>query len=340
MVTGHSRPWTLVLAGLATFAAGLLAGGTAVWLYDRQSEGSPLSAIVQRESRQGGFQLINPLLECDVPVEMAELHPFEDEVAELIDRLVKSDRAESVAVYFRDLNNGPWFGIGEREPFIPASLLKLPVLIAYLKIAEHDPSILTRRYTMTEAALHTPVHDIPASPKLVVGQSYRVDDLLRQMIVFSDNGAANLLIRDRREHFERPFLDLRIPLPRNDRVEDFMDVKTYASFFRILYNASYLSDEMSEAALRLLSQSEFRHGLTQGVPAGVTVAHKYGEWVIPRPAPQEPLVQFHDCGIVYYPQRPYLLCVMSRGDDVAELIGSIRDISKLVYTAVDGQHRQ
>ena len=330
----------LVVAGVATFVTGLLAGGSSMWLYHRRINGSPTPANDQRETRQGGFRLINPLLECDAGIEREELLLFDTAVEEFIGNLIKTGKVESVSVYFRDLNNGPWFGINEREPFAPASLLKLPVLIAYLKLAEHDPSILNQSYTMTAAALRGPAHDIPNPRNLVIGRSYRVDELLRQMVTQSDNQAANLLIRDSRTHFERPFIDLKIPLPGNSKSEDYMDVKTYSSFSRILFNASYLSDEMSEAALQLLTQSEFRHGLVEGVPAGVQVAHKYGEWMVPRPAPAKPLVQFHDCGIVYYPQRPYLLCVMTRGDDIAELIGSIRDISRLVYDAVDVQRTQ
>jgi len=44
--------------------------------------------------------------------------------------------------------------------------------------------------------------------------------------------------------------------------------------------------------------------------------------------------QLHDCGIVYCPRRPYLLCVMTRGDDFQELTGTIRDLSRLVYSDV------
>jgi beta-lactamase class A len=327
----------LFVAGAAAFVAGLLAGGSAMWLYSRGLEGEPPPATAVREARQGGFRLINPLLECDVGIEQKELQRFEDEVEELVGNLIETGKADSVSVYFRDLNNGPWFGINERERFSPASLLKLPVLIAYLKLAEFDPSILTQSYTMTAEALRGPADPIPPSRKLVVGRSYQVEELLRQMIVLSDNQALFLLVRNPQLHFERPFIDLKIPVPSNVDAEDFMDIKTYASFFRILYNASYLSNELSEAALKLLSQSEFKQGLAAGVPAGVPVAHKYGERVISRPAPEGPLIQLHDCGIVYYPQRPYLLCVMTRGDDVAELAGSIRDISRLVYGAVDLQ---
>jgi hypothetical protein len=41
--------------------------------------------------------------------------------------------------------------------------------------------------------------------------------------------------------------------------------------------------------------------------------------------------QLHDCGIVYFPDNPYIICVMTRGDDVNELAPVVAHISKMVY---------
>jgi len=42
-------------------------------------------------------------------------------------------------------------------------------------------------------------------------------------------------------------------------------------------------------------------------------------------------VQLHDCGIVYYPQRPYVICVMTKGRDLDVLKNVIKGISEIVY---------
>jgi hypothetical protein len=47
--------------------------------------------------------------------------------------------------------------------------------------------------------------------------------------------------------------------------------------------------------------------------------------------------QLHDCGIVYYPHKPYLLCVMTRGKSSDDNSKMIAEISKLVYREVDTQ---
>ena len=50
--------------------------------------------------------------------------------------------------------------------------------------------------------------------------------------------------------------------------------------------------------------------------------------------------QLHDCGIVYYPKHPYLLCVMTRGDSFEYLDDTIRDISHLVYQEVNEHYQE
>lgn len=56
-----------------------------------------------------------------------------------------------------------------------------------------------------------------------------------------------------------------------------LSVKDYASFFRILYNSSYLTKEHSEEILEFLAKAEYVNGLVAGVPSNITVAHKFGE---------------------------------------------------------------
>jgi len=110
-----------------------------------------------------------------------------------------------------------------------------------------------------------------------------------------------------------------------------MSVKDYSSFFRILYNASYLSKEMSSKALKLLTQVNFNKGLVAGLPKGVKIAHKFGE----RGYALNDIKQLHDCGIVYHPRKTYLICVMTKGNKIEDLEYIIQKISKFIYQTVD-----
>ena len=289
-----------------------------------------------REIRQSGFKYINPLLECEIETkEVGSLGLLKKKVAEFIDQKSGDNIIISASVYFRDLNNGPWFGLNEKEGFSPASLLKVPILITYFSAAEKDSQLLDKKIIFTgKLTEDIAVPDIDSGDEMVVGQSYSVRELMRRMIVFSDNDAKNLLLLNLdAKIFDQCYRDLGITIPDVRTPEDFMSVKDYASFFRMLFNASYLNRGFSNAALEILTEVEFKDGLMSGVDKNVEVAHKFGERV--NMINGREVKQLHDCGIVYYPGHPYLICVMTRGQNFGEMAEVIKDISRIVYDEVE-----
>jgi len=176
--------------------------------------------------------------------------------------------------------------------------------------------------------------NVQPSIPLLPNQSYSYQELIERMIAYSDNNATILLSKGIQEDvFLRPYEDLGIAPPLLQNGEYYLRVKDYATFFRVLFNASYLSREYSEKALGVLLKSEYQQGLVAGIPADIRVAHKFGERIWEDTNEH----QLHDCGIVYYPNRPYLLCVMTRGKDFTPLGEVIADISSLVYKEVQTQ---
>jgi hypothetical protein len=112
-------------------------------------------------------------------------------------------------------------------------------------------------------------------------------------------------------------------------------VKEYASFFRVLYNASYLSDINSSYLLNILTNSVMNAGIRSPLPRDVLVANKFWERRIPNPDWITYTSQFHDCGIVYYEPYPYIICVMTKGDDnIKRLEGIVSDTSKIVFEEI------
>jgi len=88
-----------------------------------------------------------------------------------------------------------------------------------------------------------------------------------------------------------------------------------------------------EKALDLLSQVEFKQGLNKNIPQNIEVAHKFGERQL-----QDKSVQLHDCGIVYYPNHPYLLCIMTRGTNYNSLSNVIGQISGSIYSDINTRY--
>lgn len=282
------------------------------------------------EVRLGGYKFINPLLECDKfsPSTTKDFASLKKELTSYTDKAISEGQVTHVSVYYRDLNNGPWFGINEQQYFTPASLLKVPMLIAVFKKADEDPFFLKKK------VLYDKVREVTLDPNIVgdslirIGSEYTVEQLCYYMIVKSDNNAKELLLELLgNDYFGQVMLDLGVNLKTRDLNVDFITIKEYSSFFRILYNASYIKRDLSEKALELLSKVSFDKGLTARLPKNIPVAHKFGE----RSFNNNSLRQFHECGIIYPPGKPYLLCVMTRGSQFDNLISVIADISEIVY---------
>lgn len=232
-----------------------------------------------------------------------------------------------MAVYYRDLNNGPWFGISENTDFAPSSLLKVPVMMAYFREAESNPAILEQKIKYsTQIAGVIPQNFEPKSP-IVLGKTYTAEELIERMIIGSDNAALGLLENniDGRK-IDQVTLDLGITTATDATPTDFMNVQEYATLFRVLYYSTYLNRDYSEKALELLAQAEFKQGLVDILPNNIQVAHKFGEREL-----GNGIHQLHDCGIIYYSNRPYLLCVMTKGPNFNDLAKTIQQISDKIY---------
>ena len=282
--------------------------------------------------REGGYQLINPLLECEFSqaLENKNLVNLKSGTNDLIKKILKDGQASHFSVYYRDLNNGPWFGINEQENFRPASLLKVPIMIAYLKKAESDPEVLAQ--TIVFNPEESPLLSLPETENdLKPNEIYTVLELIEKMIIYSDNNAFNLLTRRIDEKtINKIHLDLGLAFPTNETPDNFISVKSYASLFRILFNASYLNREMSEMALEILTRTSFKKGLVNRLPTETMVAHKFGIWS----AEESEQKQLHDCGIIYAPDNPYLLCLMTRGENFDELSSALAEVSLSIFNEI------
>jgi hypothetical protein len=134
------------------------------------------------------------------------------------------------------------------------------------------------------------------------------------------------------ELLTQTYSDLGILEMGSDTSMAAVNTKAYGSIFRMLYNSSYLNPDASEQLLSLLVQSDFAYGIRAGVPANMRVAEKFGERYL-----DDGQKQLHSCGIVYFPNNPYLLCVMTRGQSFDDLKTIISDISKKVYLEIDSR---
>ncbi|MDO8583221.1 MAG: serine hydrolase, partial [bacterium] len=281
--------------------------------------------------RLKGFQYISPLLYCESASD--ENNDFTKKLSTELQKYIiekqDSNLAQNISVYFNFLKTGDWISINESEKYTPASLLKVPTMIAYYNQTRIDPNALSREIKF-EGGNDNDMENIKPTQELEQGKSYTIDSLIDRMIAQSDNNAKNLLAANiNAEEFYKIFDEIGIGRLNYEETENFMNVKKFASFFRILYNASYLNRRMSEKALNLLTKVKFNQGISAGVPQGTEIAHKFGE----RSYGLTDIKQLHDCGIVYAPNHPYILCVMTRGNSFENLQNIISEVSSKTYEA-------
>lgn len=154
------------------------------------------------------------------------------------------------------------------------------------------------------------------------------------MIINSDNNPVPLLNEHLDPSLQSSILyDLGIETSRinSSTPERYVNVRIYSNILRFLYNASFLNLEYSNTLLQYLSQSTFDQGITAAIPRTIKVAHKFGEATRNSPDGTVEARVLHDCGIVYEPYNPYIICIMTEGKDYTQMSHVIQRIAGATY---------
>ena len=327
-----------VVAIVSFLVGGLLAGSLVAYIFMQQpvSTARPLRQS-DIPSAQSDYHFIDPLIALRGTITSSKYDPMKMQVSDYIADQNKNGLI-SATVYYRDIKEQGGFVLNPTVLYTPASLYKVPVMMVYYKIAERDSSILEDRITYGGEEDHNSVEEIKSAIQLVPGRTYTVEQLIEHMIRYSDNNALHLLtdhLKDTNNlaEYATVFNDLGINLATLSEYTDNVTAQQYSIFIRALYNATYLSREHSEQAMKLLSETDFSEGIESGVPNDILVAQKFGEVRMTDSLGTLLGKQLNNCGVVYYPEHPYMLCIMTKktGDDVKSIENIVSTISRIVY---------
>jgi len=216
-----------------------------------------------------------------------------------------------------DLRSGERVSIRGDETFPTASLIKVAVLVTLLDEVNKGTIRLDERISMLAR------DRVPGSGVLQYMQSGiepTVGDAAWLMIVLSDNTATNLLLDhldvktvwDKMEALGLPHTKIHSKTfrrPTSIAVDSSakygLGVTTpdeTARLFELLYRGRAVSPALDSVAIAMLRANQDGTKLARWLPDSVAVAHKTGEVDRSR----------SDCGIVYGPQAPIVVCAMTR----------------------------
>ena len=293
---------------------------------------SPLESPTSEEREIGaGYQFISPLLACkdssSTNLPTGQLLEMRDTMTTYIKKKMTDGSLNDASVYFREFNLGGDFSINPTTTFDPGSLLKVPLVMSVYKHAEQNQGFLDQKVTFEGGALNTEPH-YPPLVAIQPGVTYTVQQLIDAAMMYSDNNAAILLSQlVSTGELNASYAQLGIQVPQIGQDYQITSIM-YGSFYRVLFNATYLNHDDSEHILKILSKSTFHSGLVAGLPVGTIVAHKFGEHANADGSSPE----LQDCGIVYTKGPPYLICVMTQGKDFDTLASIIATLSKIAYS--------
>ena len=212
-------------------------------------------------------------------------------------------------IYYEDLLTGETAGFGEHSPMIAASLIKLPVLMMAMEMAEEGKLNLNERIRAGSIAKY-PSCGVVAymHPESVI----TLQDLCTFMITVSDNTAANWLIERIGTEAVNAYMQrqgcrysaLRRRLFDSEAARQGLQNHVTAYDMALLLRRIYRSEVPGAAAMLQILQNQQLNGKIpvglRGLAAEEDCAHKTGE--------DDDIT--HDVGIVLG-EKPFIICFMT-----------------------------
>ncbi|MGI6777625.1 MAG: serine hydrolase [Acetivibrionales bacterium] len=223
-------------------------------------------------------------------------------------------------VYFIDLINGGKFGINEKDVYIAASTIKIPLNLFLYK--QMESGLINPEGTITYMG-----EDYEEGTGLLqfeeFGNEYSIRELSRLSIVVSDNVATNMLLRvygrKNIKDYMKSLGGTVISYEENTSCPYDM-----ALYMKEVYEFFEEGSELSRELMYYFENTKHNDRIPKLLPEDTRIAHKVGNW---------PPVSYHDVGIVFA-RRPYVISIMSKDTQGGEACSVIANISKKVYDFV------
>lgn len=237
-----------------------------------------------------------------------------------------SDNHLKGSLYFEYLHTGTEVRISGDEQQEAASLLKVPLSMELYKASELGLIDLKTKISLREEWLDSAYGTLYQKG---AGYTLTLEELAKIMLTDSDNTALQAIASTMEGLLpsdESVFIYLDASITQAPDLSVSIGARTYSSILKCLYFSCYVNYDHSELLLSYLTETKFNDRLVAGIDdKSIEIAHKIGVF-------QEQTQS--DCGIIYLPNRPYVLCVMIDGEDNAQTNKHIAELSKKAYQYV------
>ncbi|MDD4901640.1 MAG: class A beta-lactamase-related serine hydrolase [Patescibacteria group bacterium] len=300
--------WLIIIGVIAFLSLGF--NLWAIFFY------APKFCFTDNEIKKSQFSLLNPARSIYEQKDLiVNVQPLRDE-------LDKIGADPDISIYFEYLPTGANIAVNKEAEFFPASLVKLPVVMAAAKKVASGQWRWQNELVLMSNDKDDKFGELYQSP---IGTTFTIDDLSVKALAESDNTAYHMLLRNL-EPAELEEMHQHLGLEDFFTADGKISAKKYSVILRALYGSSYLPEEYSQKLLKIMTQSSFNQYLASGLPKDILFAHKIGV------SDEQDVVL--DAGIVYLPGRPYLLAVMIKTKDMAAAEIQMKNISEKVYSYI------
>src|SRR5205823_6605840 len=96
--------------------------------------------------RLDGYSYIHPLMFVEPLNKSPRYADMTQSIAGYIESKKQSRDIVSASFYLKDMSTNEWTGYNEGDKYLPGSLIKVPVLITYLRLEEQTPGVLNKQF--------------------------------------------------------------------------------------------------------------------------------------------------------------------------------------------------
>ena len=233
-------------------------------------------------------------------------------------RQYMNEQGVEYSFYVEHLATGTTIELNEKNAFVAASLLKLPIVIDVMRQVDLGSIQLNQKIELKEEHKDTRYGSLH---KASAGTKITVEEAIKRSLVNSDNTATNMLQSLAMD--ASPNAKILEVLDYNwqydEQSEPEIDAEAYTEILKCLYYSCFLSLGSSQKILEYMTLSP-PNGISSPLPSNIKVAHKIG---VARDVKS-------DCGIIYARENSYSFCLMVNADE-KEANRITSHVSKTIY---------